>query len=183
GEVVRIGGPMLGAARWLVRRRPGLRFVAPMANASVRAAFEAQLGVCAGLPVHLTEGEAQSAMAAADVVLTASGTATLEAMLVGRPMVITYRTNWLTAAIARRMLRIRHAGLPNLLAGSELCPELLQERARPELLGAAVLGLLQRPHERSALRARFASIAAHLRRDADRRAAAGVLRVLDEARQ
>ena len=178
GEVSRIGGPMLGAARWLVRRRPDLQFVAPMANAGVRAAFEAEVQRFAGPPVHLVDGQAHMAMAAADVVLTASGTATLETMLVGRPMVITYRTNWLTAQIARRMLRIRHAGLPNLLADRALCPELMQEQARPELLGAAVLRLLRRPQEREGLAKHFSRIAADLRKDADRRAAQGILGVL-----
>jgi lipid-A-disaccharide synthase len=143
-EVSRLAGPMLGAAAWLSRRRPGVHFVAPMATPSVGRIFdEARAREAAQIRITTLEGGAHAAMAAADVVLAASGTATLEALLLRRPMVITYRTHALTWRVGRPLLHVQHVGLPNLLSDRPVAPELLQDEATPERLGAAVLGLLR----------------------------------------
>ena len=113
-------------------------------------------------------------MAAADVVLLASGTASLEALLIGRPMVITYRTHPLTWAIGRRMLNVDHVGLPNLLAARSLVPELLQDEASAPRLGAEVLTLLDSTQARSAQVDAFQAIAATLRNAASESAADAV---------
>jgi lipid-A-disaccharide synthase len=119
-------------------------------------------------------------MAAADVVLLASGTATLEAMLINRPMVVAYRLAPLTYGLVRalRLVRVDHFALPNLLAGERLVPELLQAAASPAALGAEVLRWLESPDDCARLRDRFAGLGAMLRRQASERAAEVVLRIL-----
>ncbi len=177
-EVNLLADPLAGTASWLARRRRGLRFVAPLVNEVTRSLFEAALKRHApDAPIHLVDGRARDAMAAADAVLVASGTATLEAMLLKRPMVITYKTLPLTWFIGRRMLHVKHVGLPNLLAGEALVPELLQDQAVPERLGAALLAFLESPGRVEKLTRRFGEIHASLKNDASARAAEAVLEV------
>jgi lipid-A-disaccharide synthase len=178
GEVARLAGPLLGAAQWLRARRPGLGFLVPAASPETRVLIEKALQG-RDLPLRLFDGQSRTVMAAADVVLLASGTATLEALLLKRPMVVTYRLSPLTYALARRLVRVRHVALPNLLAGRELVPELLQDRATPEALGAAVLRYLETPGAVAALQDSFREIHRALRRGADERAAEAVLGLLD----
>ena len=181
-ELSQLAGPMVEAARWLVARRGGLRFVAPFAAPALRRHFETVLEARGrDLPIRMLDGDSWSAMAAADAVVLASGTATLEALLHRRPMVITYRTLALTWAIGRRLLHVPHVGLPNLLAGRALVPELLQDRATGEHLGAAVLRYLEHPQTLPALETEFGAIHERLRNDADRSAAAAVLDLLARA--
>lgn len=181
GEVSRLGPVFAGAAGWLASRLPEVHCVAPMATAHLGALFAGHLqaaGSSAG--VTLLEGRSHQAMAAADVVLLASGTATLEAMLLGRPMVVAYRMSPLTYGLLRglRLVKVAHIALPNLLAGQRLVPELLQEQASPEALGAAVLALLADAGQRQRIQARFATLAGELRRGASERAADAVVRLL-----
>jgi lipid-A-disaccharide synthase len=116
-------------------------------------------------------------MAAADAVLAASGTATLEALLLKRPMVITYKTLPLTWIIGRRMVYVDQFGLPNLLAGEALVPELLQDEAVAERLGPALLEFFESPERVQVLEKRFAEIHAGLKNNASARAADAVLEV------
>ncbi|MDH3315528.1 MAG: lipid-A-disaccharide synthase [Gammaproteobacteria bacterium] len=177
-EVRFLAEPLVQTAVWLEQRRPGLRFVTPLADAATRALFEAAISrYAAHLELHLVDGRARDAMAAADAVLAASGTATLEALLLKRPMVITYRTLPLTWFIGRRMLHVDHVGLPNLLAGTELVPELLQGEAVAERLGPALLQFLQSPEKVKALQRRFDEIHSSLKNDASAKAAKAVLEV------
>lgn len=181
GEVQRLGPAFAGAAAWLAGRRPDLKFVAPMATGSTRRLFEAQLAVHAGgVPVRMVDGRARDVIEAADVVLVASGTATLEAALLKKPMVVAYRVSETTRRIVEtlKLMRIRHFALPNLLAGEELVPELLQEAATPQALGEAVLGFLEDPDRVGRLVQRFTTIHQTLRQGADRRAAEAVLDLL-----
>jgi len=114
----------------------------------------------------------------ADAVLLASGTASLEALLLKRPMVITYRLGRLSWWIASLVVKVPFAGLPNLLAGRALVPELLQHEAEPQKLGAALLQYLENPTRAAALREEFARIHGVLRNNADERAADAVLEVM-----
>jgi lipid-A-disaccharide synthase len=172
-------GPVLAAtARWLAESRPGLRFIAPMATPAVRERFTADLAVAGSPPVVLVDGNAREVMTAADVVLLASGTAALEALLLKRPMVVTYRMNPLTAFLVRRLVRVGHFSLPNLLAGRELVPERVQEEARPEALGAEVLRLLDDPGAVRDLRQAADAIHRDLRRGGSVAAAEAVLALL-----
>jgi lipid-A-disaccharide synthase len=174
-EVSRLAEPFLGAARWCLERRPGLQFVVPLVNGKVRAVFEQALAAFPGLPIRLVDGRSREVMAAADVVLLASGTATLEAMLLKRPMVVAYRLSPLSYWLARRLVYIEQYAMPNLLAGEPLVPEFIQGAATPQALGAAVLAYLDDPARVERLRRRFGELHALLRRDADERAAEAVL--------
>jgi lipid-A-disaccharide synthase len=105
------------------------------------------------LPIHLIDGQSHTAMAAADAILLASGTATLEAMLLNRPMVVAYRISPLSYALVKlfRLIHVQYMALPNLLADQRLVPEFVQGKVEPETLGAALLELLEAPGSRQAL--------------------------------
>lgn len=178
GEVQRLGNEFVAAAGALAAQRPAIRFVAAMATPAVRRLFEAALGSHAGeLPVTLVDGRAREVMAAADVVLLASGTATLEAALLKRPMVVAYRVSETTRRIVRtfRLMKIRRFALPNLLAGADVVPELLQEEATAGRMVAELLPLLDDDGARRRQVEHFEAIHRQLRRGADRRAADAVL--------
>jgi lipid-A-disaccharide synthase len=180
GEVTRLGPPFAATLAWLHERRPDLAFVAPMASAAVRQAFEQTLRQHApGVPVHLVDGRAQEAIAASDAVLLSSGTATLETALVKRPMVVAYRVAPLTGWLLRdlKLVKTEFFSQPNLLAGRALVPEFFQEQVRPEVLGPAVLAQLERPDHDELIGA-YEAIHSSLRRDASERAAEAVLELL-----
>lgn len=182
GELERLGPVFAETAGWLAGRVPDLRAVVPMASPALRQRFAGLWSPVAtgGADVRLLDGQALGAMAAADVVLLASGTATLEAMLINRPMVVAYRLAPLTYGLlkALRLVRVDHFALPNLLAGERLVPELLQGAANPAELGTEVLRWLDSPDDCARLRQRFAGLSAVLRRQASDRAAEVVLGML-----
>ncbi len=171
---------MVRAGHWLSGRIRNPRFVVPLVNAGLRERFEQALNGNADPSLfHLLDGDAHSAISAADAVLVASGTATLETLLLNRPMVITYIGHPLSWEIVSRMLHVDHVGLPNLLAGRRLAPELLQYQARPEALGAEILALLESPQARQRQTDAYTLIARELRGNADQNAARAVLEVLE----
>lgn len=181
-EASRLSELLVATTRWLLARRPSLRFVVPTASDEIRECFAAAMARQGGeLPVSLVNGHSHEAMAASNLVVLASGTASLEALLLKRPMVITYKTHPLTWAIGRRLLNVAHVGLPNLLAGESLVPELLQQHATPSMVGASALAMLDSPALLGRLRERFAGIHASLACDASRRAAEAVLAVAGRA--
>jgi len=178
-EVSLLAEPMIGAAAWLAARRSGVRFIVPLVNDQVREQFEAALPASSGSPdIQLLEGNARTAMAAADAVLLASGTASLEALLLKRPMVITYKLGRFSWWVASMVVNVPFAGLPNLLAGKALVPELLQDDATPEKLGGALLEYLDNPAKAEQLKDEFRRIHGVLRNRADERAADAVLEVM-----
>jgi lipid-A-disaccharide synthase len=178
-ELDALADVMVGAAHWLAGRREAVRFVVPLVDYATRQRFQRAIDVSPGrAQFALLDGDAHTAMEAADVVLLASGTASLEALLLDRPMVITYRTHPLTWAIGRRLLHVPHVGLPNLLAGRAIVAELLQGDATPRRLGAEVLALLDSGAARAAQREAFRGIAHSLRNDASARAADAVVDLL-----
>ena len=183
GEVRRLGADFLRAAQWLQEQRPDVKFVAPMASQGVRNIFAMQLQqVAPGLQVQLFEGQAQQSMIAADAVLVASGTATLETLLVRRPMVAAYRFNAVTAFLLRGMglVKVRHFSQPNLLTGKSLVPEFLQEAVIGEDLGRALLRQLDDTPGRELLEAEFLKVHQQLRIGAADRAAQSILELLRE---
>ena len=145
-EVREIGPPLVETAAWLHRRRPDIRFAAPMATPALHAEFGAVVQAAAGPAVTLVHGRSRTVMSAADVVVLASGTAALEALLLRRPMVVAWRGLAPTWFVLRRWLgrNIRFVALPNLLAGRRIVPELLQDEVRADRLGPVVLRLLER---------------------------------------
>ncbi|WP_263264072.1 lipid-A-disaccharide synthase [Pseudomonas sp. RIT-PI-S] len=174
GEVRRLGTLFFDTAQRLLEARPGLRFVLPCASPERRAQLEALM---AGrpLPITLLDGQSHQALAACDAVLIASGTATLEALLFKRPMVVAYRLAPLTWWLLKRMVTSPYVSLPNLLAQRELVPEILQDAATPEALAEALLPLLDSPGEQTA---GFDAIHRTLRQDASNQAADAVLQLL-----
>jgi lipid-A-disaccharide synthase len=180
-EIAAIGPSFIGAARLCAGRYPGLRLVTPLVNAVTRGRFAALLAELApDLEWLFVDSAAHDALPAADVVLTASGTATLEGLLVGRPMVVGYRVHALTYWTARllRLVRVPYIAMANLLAGEGLAPEFVQGACTPENLADAVAGLLDAPQRREQIRARYHELASGLRRDTSREAAAAVLALL-----
>lgn len=178
GELRALGGDFAGTIDWLHRQRREIHFVAPMASQQTRALFAEALAARApGAPVRLVDGRSTEVMAAADVVLLASGTATLEAALIKRPMVVAYRlsrmTQWFLETF--KLVRIQHFALPNLLAGRELVPEFLQSSVTPPNLGQAVLAWLDDRASRDRVTDQFEMIHRCLRQSADQRAAQAVL--------
>lgn len=178
-EVRYLGPTFVAAMAELARGRTGLHFVLPVADPGLRADIEAMLAAHAGLParVTLTTGRSHDCLEASDVVLVASGTATLEAALFKRPMVISYRMPWLSALIMRRKGYIPYAGLPNILAGEFVVPELLQEAATPTALAHAVGEFLDDAALRDRTVARFTEMHVALKRDTARLAADAILEV------
>jgi lipid-A-disaccharide synthase len=172
-EIEMMAVPFIEAAKLVLARLPETRFVVPLVTRETRAAFEVALYQCGAreLPITLLFGHAREAIAACDVALAASGTVTLEAALSHRPMAIAYRVAPLSYRIARRLIRVRHIGLPNILCGDAVVPEFLQADATPENLAQAVTNMLADDVFRRVVEARFARLHADLRRDAAERAA------------
>ena len=181
GELRKLGLLFLQTAAWCLERQPALTFVMPCANPERKSQMQAILADSGlDLPLTLLDGQAHEVLAACDAVLIASGTATLEAMLFKRPMVVAYRMAGLTFRILKRLVRVGHVSLPNLLAKREVVPEFLQDDATPEAMGAALLERLGPTPEREATQAEFMKLHQMLRRDADRAAADAVIELLRE---
>jgi len=181
GEVTRLASPFAGAAAWLAAHRPGVRFVAPMASTATRERFEVEWQRCAPqTPVAIIEGRSREALAAADVVLVASGTATLETLLTRRPMVVAYRLGAITAFLLQSfgLVKVRFFSQPNLLVGREVVPEFFQGRANPETLGRALLEWLEDPARWANLEQEFREVHLALRQDGAALAAEAVVELL-----
>ena len=178
GEIARLGPILAATAKLLVACRPGLRFVTPVAAPSLRPAIERQLQD-AGVAEHflLLDGDSQTAMMAADLVLLASGTAVLEAAFLGKPAVAVYRLAALSAALIKglRLLKLTHFTLPNLMTREPLVPEFIQGAAQPEAIAAAVGKLLDDPERRRFISDEFAKLKAELALNTDQRAAEVVI--------
>jgi lipid-A-disaccharide synthase len=169
-EVRSLAPIYLAAVRRIAQQRPDVRFLVPLVNRETRAAFDLALRRTGDddLPLRVLFGHAHDALQAADAALIASGTATLEALLLGCPHVITYRVPWLTYQIMRRQAYLPWVGLPNILAERSIVPELLQDQADPEHIAQALLNLLDDAAARAAMRMAFADLRASLRRDTPR---------------
>ena len=180
GEVARLSPDFAATVAWLRQQRPALKFVAALANDGARRTLAAALDA-AGVRdrVTLVDGNAQQVMAASDVVLLASGTATLEATLVKRPMVVAYRLSLLTTFLLKtlKLFKAPFFAQPNLLAGRQVVPEYFNAEVRAAVLGPAVLAQLERA-DRDQLVQTFASIHETLRRDASARAAEAIVELL-----
>ena len=182
GEVKRLGPAFIRAASALRRHIPELTIVSPFASRATRERFSSQLQkISPDLPVTQLDRQASSAMIASDAVLLASGTAALEAMLCKRPMVIAYRIAGVTYAIVKgfKLLSGKYYALPNVLAGRQIAPEILQYDVTPENLAAAVLPLLRERKKVAEVKAQFGAIHQQLRRNASRSAAAAIAELID----
>ncbi|HAI46990.1 MAG TPA: lipid-A-disaccharide synthase [Stenotrophomonas sp.] len=182
GEIGKLGEAFFEAAWQVSERIPGLHVVVPAANPACRQLISEQLSRSA-LPVaysHLLDGDARNAMIAADVVVLASGTATLETMLVKRPMVVGYRVAELTYRIVKALglIKVDRFALPNILAGKDLAPELIQHDCIPDKLAAAILQWFDHPQRAIDLQDTYQRLHLQLRQDASARAADAVAELL-----
>jgi len=178
GEVARLSHDFAATVAWLRARRP-LQFVAAMANDAAQETFARALAAAQVDGVKLVAGRSQDVLAASDVALLASGTATLEATLTKRPMVVVYRLDALSTFLLRDLglMKAPFFAQPNLLAGRLLVPEYFNRQVRAEVLGPAVLEQLERA-DRPDLIQTFTDIHMSLRRDASRQAAAIVVELI-----
>lgn len=182
-EVKRLAEPFLKAAMLLTKARPGIRFVLPTPDARLKARLEEVLKTLdEALDCLIIQGDSYPALAAADVVLTASGTATMETLLHKKPMVVGYRMNGLSFVLMRSLIKVPHVAMANLLAGEELAPEFLQSACTPENLARAVTAFLDDQHRCQAIAERYAKIHQELHQDSSGIAAEAVLNLVRQKR-
>jgi lipid-A-disaccharide synthase len=170
---------MLQVAQRLSANDPALRFVMPAANQQREAELRTLLAEYPQLPLTLVTGQSREVMSAADALLLASGTATLEALLLHRPMAITYKLAPLSWALVSRLVTTAFAGLPNVLAGRSLVPEFIQDDATVDKLAAALRQLLDDEASRQQQLESFSAIAASLRLGFAERSADALLRLIE----
>jgi lipid-A-disaccharide synthase len=183
-EVTRLAAPFIAAATHIAARNPAYRFLAPMASAATREAFAKEIAQARDAPqIQLLEGRAHTALAAADAAIVASGTATLETLLSGRPMVVAYRVSAVTAFVLRTLglVKVRYFSQPNLLAGRPLVPEFFQEQVTGVALGEALLRQLGEPEGMRELQEQFTAIHRRLRLGGAARAAEAILTLLGKS--
>jgi lipid-A-disaccharide synthase len=184
GELKYISAPFVGAVKLLAARDPDLRFVVPMAGERQRAYFS-ELIAAAGLQdvkIDLVDGQSHNAIEAADAVLVASGTATLEVALYKKPMVIAYKVMALEWHIIKNMGYQPWIGLPNILAREFVVPEFLQNAATPQALADAVWHQLNDAPNRLRLVQRFTDMHHSLLRNSAQESAAAVMRIINSAK-
>lgn len=178
GEVKRLAPILLQAAKIILQSKPSARFVMPAATDSLKSVLLA-MAQASSLPVKVLDGQSHEAMTAADAVVLASGTATLEAALLKKPMVITYRVPAITYWLAKGKLYLPWVGLPNILLKRFAVPELLQHDATPERIAQATLDWLNAPEKCTALAAEFRRLHETLRCQASERIAEALQAFLD----
>ncbi|MPS48988.1 lipid-A-disaccharide synthase [Methylobacillus sp.] len=176
-EVQQLADLYIKTAKLILSERPDARFLVPLITRETRAIFERALYANEGydLPVSIMFGHAHQAMEAANAVIVASGTATLEAALIKRPMIITYRMPNLSWQILKRMKYLPYVGLPNVLAGRFIVPELLQHDAVPDKLAATLLQMLSDKSQIADIQTEFRRMHELLRQNTEEKAARAVL--------
>ena len=180
-EIAMLGEILMASAALIIKERPSIQFVTPVATPALRPAIEAQIAA-AGLTEQfvLLDGDSERAMIAADVVLLVSGTAALESALLAKPTVAAYRLGRISYAIINglKLLKLTHFTLPNLLTETPLVPEFMQANARPADIAKAVVELLDNPERRRSIADRFARLRTELAQNTDQRAADAVVSLL-----
>ncbi len=182
-ELKYLARPFLETARWLQQQRPELQFVLPAANQHRHEQLQQLIDAeFSDLNLNLVLQHSRDVMAVADAILIASGTATLEACLLRKPMVVAYRMAGLTYSLYSRMIKSRWISLPNVLADEEMVPEVLQQQVTPEVMGPLVLRALEDGVYRKRLQRVFGIIGEQLRQNASERAADAVEELLESRR-
>lgn len=180
GELKFMGPLFLETMRRLLILDPAVKFLVATANDARRKQFEQQVAEFdTKLPLQIVDGHAREVMAGSDVVLATSGTVTLEAMLLKRPMVVAFRWSPFTHAIISRLVKTEFISLPNLLAGKALVPEFVQDQAQPENLARALQELLRNQDNRLRLQKEFSLLHAMLNRNASQEAADAILALIE----
>jgi len=181
GELAMMADTFVQTAQLISERLPNAIFVVPLATRETRLQFEAAIyrQQAGDVPFRLLFGHAQDALGAADVSLVASGTATLEAALIKRPMVITYKIAKFSYWLMKRMAYLPYVGLPNVLAGRYVVPEILQDEATPENLAEALVKLYEDKENAEAVEEAFTDIHLQLRQNTAEKAANAVIECLN----
>lgn len=159
GEIDTLLPPMLKAAQLIQQKRPDYTFVLPLASPQLEdqvCSLVDDLGT--GLNLRLISGQAYEVMENSELILVASGTATLEAGCLGAPMVIIYQTSWSTYHLGQRLVKVKYVGLPNIIAGKEIVPELLQNEVTGEAVSQRALTILENPEKQRQIRADLAKV-------------------------
>jgi len=188
-EVQQLADLFVKTAKLILRKQPDVQFLVPLITRETRMIFEQAIYAnqehsnqadieAKPLPMQILFGHAHLAMEAADAVIVASGTATLEAALLKRPMVITYRMPALSWQLLKRMNYLPYVGLPNILAGRFVVPELLQNDATPEKLAEATLRMVSDKALMREIRAEFTLMHKRLRQNSQEKAAHAILAYL-----
>lgn len=182
-EVMNHAEPFIGAAKLIRQRLGNVQFLVPCATRETYELFEQALYQHGehDLPVRMMFGHAQEALAASDLAIAASGTVTLEAALLRCPMIIAYRMSPMSFAIAKRIIRVKHVGLPNILCDDRVVPEFLQDDVTPENLAQAALNLYEDKRVLSAVRERFAAVHAVMKRGAAERSAEALAPLIERS--
>ena len=172
--------PFLLAAEQLHQSIPGgIQCVIPLNNEKRFKQYQQiRATISLSVPIHTLQGQAQTAMIASDAILVAAGTATLEAMLIKRPMIVAYRVKWFTYQLVKLMAKIDFISLPNIIARQAMVAEYLQDAVQPELLAQALLPYLSNPDQPFKHHARFTALHEHLRMDAARKTAEAISDIL-----
>ena len=179
GELKNLAKIYLQAAKLCLASYPDLKFVIPLVSLEQQVYIDKlQAELQDNIPIHTLVGATYDMIAASDIVLVTSGTATLEVMLHKKPMVIAYKTNFLTYEIIKRMIKVPFIGLPNLLANAAIVPELIQCKATPELLSNELLGLLGSETKRKAQIEKFSELHHLLRKEASVEATNAIVHLL-----
>jgi lipid-A-disaccharide synthase len=161
-EVKRLLAIILQSAQCLTQKYPGVQFLLPLAPGLKHSDIEPYLQHHPDLPIQIIQDRAYDVMAACDVILTVSGTVTLEIALIGTPLLIINKVAWLTYRIVHRMLKIKHIGLCNIVADKRIAPELIQHDATPDKICQTIAGLLDQPAARAQMREELGRIEALL---------------------
>ncbi|MGH1486278.1 MAG: lipid-A-disaccharide synthase [Cellvibrionaceae bacterium] len=183
GEVEFIGPTLWQFVQLLANEVAEIEIVVPALNnlryQQIIEQLSIQLKNQQSLPIHVIKGHSQTVMAASDCVVMASGTTTLEAMLLKKPMVVVYKKSALSYAIISRLIKVAYVALPNLLANKELVPELLQDKATPESIMQATKYWLENPDAVTALKKQFADIHPQLQMGASQRGADAIAELIE----
>ncbi|HNW34487.1 MAG TPA: lipid-A-disaccharide synthase [Candidatus Ozemobacteraceae bacterium] len=156
-EIYYILPPLLKAAERIFQRQPNIRFLLPVAGTIGDAVLQPYLANCT-LPITVLRGQTYDAVAASDLAMVASGTATLETAILGTPMLIVYQTNWLTSLISKYLIQVPHIGLPNVVAGREVVPEFIRWNFNPEMIAHEALAILESPERQTRIRSDLAEL-------------------------
>ncbi|MFW2440931.1 MAG: lipid-A-disaccharide synthase [Arenicellales bacterium] len=180
GEIQRMTGDFLQAAVELAGKHPNLQFVTAMPDSSLMDVFEAEVQMMdvEGLDLVRVVGHSRDIMASADILMLASGTAALEAAIVGKPVVVAYKVSWLTKTMVQLLARVKYFSMPNNLVGYRLVPELMQDDCTPDNLEREVSRYLGDEAEANKVTKAFKQIRESLDLDSDRLAAETVLDML-----
>lgn len=177
-EISRLLPLMIETARYMRQKNPRLHFLLPLAPGLTLDDLEPHISDGAMPGITVLPGRAAAIMAQSRVLIIASGTATLQASLAGTPMVVVYKTGVLNAFVARRLIKVKHIAMPNLIAGREVIPELLQEQATPRAVGDKALSLLADGPERVDMIAALGQVREKLGQPGASRRVAGLAREL-----